>query len=113
MFPHYKPPAKHTGEAFGLVYLYKQSGKCFYSDDEDLDKAIDEGFEDYSDSDVDPSSISLNHPDDSVSLSTVSPPADTIESDEEEEVTFLHIITIYMYVYKTVRHLQYYMHRWM
>lgn len=82
----YQPPAKHTGEAFGLVYLYRQSGKCFSCEDEELDKAIDEGFEEFTDSD--PFGVPLIHPDDSVSLSTVMLPADTIESDEEEEIMY-------------------------
>ena len=86
MFNTYQPPAKHTGEAFGLVYLYRQSGRCFSCEDDKLDKAIDEGFEDFTDSD--PFVVPLTHADDSVSLATVTPPADTNESDEEEEVQY-------------------------
>ena len=82
MFTTYQPPAKHTGEAFGLVYLYKQSGKCFSCEDDELDKAIDEGFEDYTDV------VPPTHPDDSVSLATVTLPTDANESDEEEEVEY-------------------------
>lgn len=45
VFPNYRPPAKYTGEFFGVEYLYSQSGLQFQP--EDLDQEIDEGFEDY------------------------------------------------------------------
>lgn len=87
MFPDYQPPAEYTGEAFGVGYLYQQTGKVLSdSKDDDLDKAIDEGFEDYCD--CDPYALPLPHPDDSVSLATVTPPDNTNESDEEEEVEY-------------------------
>ena len=42
--PHFRPPPQYTGELFGVAYLYDQSGGRLLPDD--LDKAIDEGFED-------------------------------------------------------------------
>ena len=40
------PPAAYTGEAFGVEYLYRQSGLELVSDSTKLDEEIDEGFED-------------------------------------------------------------------
>lgn len=46
MLPLYQPPAKYTGEHFGVEYLYDQSGLRFLPSEENLDQEIDEGFED-------------------------------------------------------------------
>ena len=51
MFSNFQPPAKYTGEAFGIFYLYWQCGRSLISKDEDLDQLIDEGFEDFSEED--------------------------------------------------------------
>ena len=45
VFPNYRPPAKYTGELFGVEYLYHQSGITFDPGD-DLNAQIDEGFVD-------------------------------------------------------------------
>ena len=45
VFPDFRPPARYTGELFGVAYLYAQSGDDFQP--ADLDAAIDEGFEDF------------------------------------------------------------------
>ena len=51
MFPNFQPPAKYTGEAFGILYLYRQSGRSLICKDEDLYQLIDEGFEDFTEED--------------------------------------------------------------
>ncbi len=45
-FPLYNPPPVYTGEVLGVAYLYSQSGLSFSPKDDDLDKEIDEGFND-------------------------------------------------------------------
>ena len=43
VFPQYRPPAKYTGELYGVEYLYRQNGVKF-DDIYDDDKEIDDGF---------------------------------------------------------------------
>lgn len=79
MFPNFEPPAKYTGEAFGILYLYQQSGR---SEDEDLDQLIDEGFEDFTEEEdsiaTDPSGVDPH---------TLVPPfMSDSESNDDEEV---------------------------
>ena len=82
MFPNFQPPAKYTGEAFGILYLYRQSGRSLICKDEDLDQLIDEGFEDFTEEDsnstttVAPSGVDA----------TLVPPSSDTESNDEEEV---------------------------
>lgn len=81
MFPNFQPPAKYTGEAFGILYLYWQSGRSLICKDEDLDQLIDEGFEDFTEEDnstaTDPSGVDTH---------TLVPPFSDSESNDEEEV---------------------------
>jgi hypothetical protein len=49
MLPLYQPPSKYTGEIFGVEYLFRQSGIVLNTQGEELDKQIDEGFEDIDD----------------------------------------------------------------
>ena len=81
-FPSHILPSKYTGELFGVQYLYDQAGLCLYSSEENLDREIDEGFENAEDElmaasmptfDDDPEYLSIYHPDES-------------EDDDEEEV---------------------------
>lgn len=51
LLPLYRPPSQYTGEAFGVEYLYRQSGTVFKP--RDLDKEIDEGFEDLEEAELD------------------------------------------------------------
>ena len=46
LFPNYRPPGLYTGELIGVDYLYSQSDMQMPTVDSDLNKAIDEGFED-------------------------------------------------------------------
>ena len=49
MLPLYQLPSKYTGEIFGVEYLFRQSGIVLNTRGEELDKQIDEGFEDIDD----------------------------------------------------------------
>ena len=79
MLPLYQPPAKYTGELFGVEYLYHQSGQTFSSTAEELDQQINEGFEDIGD-DVDQHVGSLVVDDGDP---TVDPPVDQSDSSED------------------------------
>ena len=69
--------------AFGILYLYQQSGRSLICKDEDLDQLIDEGFEDFTEEDnnnssaTDPSGVDPH---------TLVPPFSDSESNDEEEV---------------------------
>ena len=101
MLPLYRPPSIYTGEAFGVEYLYQQSGKVFKPGD--LDKEIDEGFGDMDEADE--FSLRLDVSDDPTIA--VAPPSDgdNEETDSgnsgmpEDEVS-IHILT----------HIQYHLH---
>lgn len=83
IFPLYRPPSKYTGELFGVEYLFWQSGIVLKTQGEELDKRIDEGFEDIDDwEDLNYSTLH-DH-------STVACPVEESDSDEDEtEVSFL------------------------
>lgn len=89
VFPAYKPPAKHTGEDFGVLYLYRQTGNSFICKGQDLDLEIDEGFEDFTE-DEPLSSTALVTADPTV----VAPAAD--ENSDEEEVIVHHISLVFI-----------------
>ena len=82
-FPLYNPPSQYTGELFGVEYLYDQAGFQLYTTEENLDKDIDEGFEDVEDEDAPIGSIPpfLDDPE-SVSIA----PPEESDNEEEEEV---------------------------
>ena len=77
----HQPSAKYTGEAFGILYLYRQSGWSLICKDEDLDQLIDEGSEDFTEEDnstaTDPSGVDTH---------TLVPPFSDSENNGEEEV---------------------------
>ena len=73
--PHCPVPAAYTGEAYGVEYLYTQTGFMFNPKNEDLEEKIDEGFGD----EVLENSVEVDmHAE---NLATVAPPSD-LESDE-------------------------------
>lgn len=78
MFPTYLPPAKHTGEDFGVLYLYRQTGNNFVCKGQDLDSVIDEGFEDFTEDEPLSSTAAVT------ADPTVVAPATDENSDEEE-----------------------------
>ena len=82
MLPSYKPPAKCTGEEFGVAYLYQQSGRNLVCKDQDLDNLIDEGFEDFTE-DESATGTSVSSAPDS-SDPTVVAPSEEDNSDAEE-----------------------------
>ena len=49
MLPLFQPPSKYTGELFGVEYLFNQSGDVLTTHGEELDREIDERFEDVTD----------------------------------------------------------------
>ena len=81
MFSNFQPPAKYTGEAFGILYLYQQSGRSLICKDEDLDQLIDEGFEDFIEED---SNSTATVAPSGVNTTLISPSSDTESNDEEE-----------------------------
>jgi len=76
--PHYQALGEYTGEAFGVEYLYEQTGFMFPRKEDDLDAEIDEGFDDNMDMDVEEEETS--HSED---MATVALPTD-LESEEDE-----------------------------
>ena len=81
MFPNFQPQAKYTGEAFGILYLYRQSGRSLICKDEDLDQLIDEGFEDFTEEDNSTATVTPSGVD---TCTLVSPFSDTESNDGEE-----------------------------
>ena len=81
IFPNFQPPAKYTGEAFGILYLYQQSGKSLIYKDENLDQLIDEGFEDFMEEDDSATTDSSGE-----DTHALAPPLSDSESSDEEEV---------------------------
>ena len=74
-------PAKYTGELFGVEYLFAQQGQQLCVSTEQLNKEIDEGFEDIDDLETtEPDLTSAQE----VPVDTVFLPTDT-ESESEEE----------------------------
>lgn len=76
--PHCQLPPKYTGEAFGVQYLYNQTGTPFNPKEEDLYTQIDEGFGDIDDDAVSERTDEVPH------LAIISPPAG--DSDESDAV---------------------------
>ena len=79
--PDFTPPAEYTGEHLGVQYLYKQSGENLCMPSEDLEKQIDEGFEDFQE---DP------QPQEDVAMEAISytiPEDEDTDSDKEESVS--------------------------
>lgn len=84
ILPLYQPPAKYTGELFGVEYLYNQCGTTFSPTDEEIDTQIDEGFEDIGDEYDHIASLEVDDGD-----PTLAPPLDESDSSEDgEEVGF-------------------------
>ena len=81
MFPLYRPPSKYTGELFGVEYLFRQSGIVLNMQGEELDKQIDEGFEEIDIQD----DLIYAAPLDPEEHDTAACPMD--DSDEETEVS--------------------------
>ena len=81
MLANFQSPSKYTGEAFGVLYLYRQSGRSLICKEEDLDQLIDEGFEDFSEED-DNSATDFS----GVDTHALVPPFSDSESNDEEEV---------------------------
>ena len=83
MLPLYRPPSKYTGELFGVEYLFRQSGIVLNTQGDELDKQIDEGFEDIDDTeDLDYTALD---PEDHHTAACL------VESDSEEDETEVYI----------------------
>ena len=80
-FPKYTSPNVYTEELFGVEYLYDQAGLQLISSEDNLDREIDEGFEDVED-ELTTGSIPILE-EDSEYLS-VYPPEESEEEEEEE-----------------------------
>ena len=83
----YQAPAAYTKEAFGVEYLYAQSGFTFDPNDEELDVKIDEGFCEG----VESGEQVTAH---SEELATIACPAD-MESDDEVQLKFNYNVILY------------------
>ena len=83
VFPLYTPPSTYTGELFGVEYLYDQAGLQMCPTEENMNKEIDEGFEDAEEDELksDALPVLFDDPEEGV----ISPPEESDE-DEEEEV---------------------------
>lgn len=79
-FPLFQAPGAYTKEAFGVEYLYAQSGFTF-PDDEELDKNIDEGFCE----ELESSEQVTGHPEE---WATIASPADLESDDDEVQLNF-------------------------
>lgn len=86
---HHSHVSEYTGELFGAEYLYSQTGYALSPKGEELDKEIDEGFDDMSEED------SSDSPSPTLTASeadmTIAPPddpdsdGDTGQEEEREE----------------------------
>ena len=85
VFQAYRPPAKYTGELFGVEYLYHQFGLQMITSGEDLEYSIVEGFEDTEDAPFDQLSALTVDCSMVENPSTVAPPLESESEDEEED----------------------------
>jgi len=95
-----QPPAPYTGELLGVEYLLAQSGTALPTDSDDIDNAIDEGFDDFDDS------VESLPVDDAVDNTNADPvpaviPDDTENASDSSDVslfvTYLLLTTHYYY----------------
>ena len=80
VFPLYTPPSTYTGELFGVEYLYDQAGLQMCPMGENMNKEIDEGFEDAEEDELKSDALPALFDDPEEGM--ISPPE---ESDEDEE----------------------------
>jgi len=82
VFPLYTPPSTYTGELFGVEYLYDQAGLQMCPMEENVNKEIDEGFEDAEEDELESDALPalFNDPEEG----TISPPEESDEAEEEE-----------------------------
>lgn len=78
LFPQFQAPAAYTKEAFGVEYLYAQSGFMFHPKDEELEEKIDEGFCDGEEVENDEQAITVTHSEDMATVALLT----DIESDD-------------------------------
>ena len=87
VFPQYRPPAKYTGELYGVEYLYHQTGLVF--EPTNLDTEIDEGFGELEEDDYLPVTVNVDDP------TAVAPPTDESDGDSgDEEVSVARKIIV-------------------
>ena len=75
--------SEYTGELFGAEYLYSQTGYALSPKEEELDKEIDEGFDDMSEEDASDSSLPTLMA--SEADITIAPPDDQEHADRAAE----------------------------
>lgn len=76
--------SEYTGELFGVEYLYSQSGYTLSPKEEELDKEIDEGFDDMSEEDLaSPPTVMISESD--VTIAAPDDPDGDGDIDQEEE----------------------------
>ena len=83
VFPVYTAPSVYTGELFGVNYLYDQTGLRLDSSEDNLDREIDEGFEDVEEDELTTGSIPVLEEDHE--YLSIYPPEESEEEEEEEE----------------------------
>ena len=87
VFPQYRPPAKYTGELYGVEYLYHQTGLVF--EPTNLDTEIDKGFGELEEDDYLPVTVNVDDP------TAVAPPTDESDGDSgDEEVSVARKIIV-------------------
>ena len=89
ILPYHKPPAAYTGELLGVEYLFHQRGESIQpKDNDELDRQIDEGFEDVSDDYLNQTAAPAPFSED---LATFALPTDEEETDEVCFLLFFEI----------------------
>ena len=96
MFQNFQPPGNYTGEVFGVLYLYQQTGRILVRKDQDLDSLIDEGFEVFTEDESPAAPTSTPETGDP----TVVAPA-TDENSDDEEVIVNHFFSCAHYTMST------------
>ena len=85
LFSVYTAPSMYTGELFVVEYLYDQAGLRLNSSEDNLDREIDEGFQDVEEDELATGSIPVLEED--PDYLSVYPPEESEEEEEEEEET--------------------------
>ena len=85
VFPLYSPPAQYTGELLGVQYLFYQTGRMLFTDGEEMEKDINEGFGDIKDTSESLQPECQFDKD----LCTFSLPTEEEENDSDEQVIYM------------------------
>ena len=90
VFPVHVPPSSYTRELFGVEYLYEQTGLQLCASEKELNRKIDEGFEDDDEEVPVSASLLLEDPE----MASVAPPEHSDDEAEEEVCQFPKIYIV-------------------